>query len=178
MIHLATNYSYTELSTLNIPDCSSPAFTPMNGIFVKSLDPGLYSDIFQSWQRLMSTHENFNASNSSILIESFGRRAIEKVPTLVTAFPNRKEASLQVGINIRCTEEVLAPRARDYAYHTRQKLQNRSGYPKLHVYQNYASDDESLEAIYGWNPQRLSTLREVKQKFDPLNRFFGYHPFI
>ena len=149
----------------------------MNGIFVAKLDPDLYSDVFESWQRLMSTHENYNASNSSILIESFGRRAIEEVPTFSTAFPNRKEGSLQVGINIRCTEEVLAPGARDYAYWTRQKLQRKSGYERLHVYQNYASDDESLEAIYGWDPQRLIKLREVKQKFDPLDSFFGYHPF-
>ena len=45
-------------------------------------------------------------------------------------------------------------------------------------YVNYAAGTESLESIYGYEPWRLERLRALKHKYDPLNKFAYYIPFI
>lgn len=45
-----------------------------------------------------------------------------------------------------------------------------------HVYLNYASGGESLEQVYGRD--KLTKLRSVKKRYDPLNKFGFYMPIV
>lgn len=45
---------------------------------------------------------------------------------------------------------------------------------QLNAYINYAFGDESLEALYGYEPWRLQRLRGLKKQYDPDNRFAFY----
>ena len=49
---------------------------------------------------------------------------------------------------------------------------------KVTTYLNYATGDESLESMYGYEPWRLQRLRDLKAKYDPKNRFRYYNPII
>jgi len=46
----------------------------------------------------------------------------------------------------------------------------------LSRYVNYATGDEPLEELYGYDKERLNRLRELKMKWDPEKRFSHYHP--
>ena len=41
---------------------------------------------------------------------------------------------------------------------------------------NYASSNETLEELYGYEPWRLAKLRALKQKYDPHGKFDFYAP--
>lgn len=56
-----------------------------------------------------------------------------------------------------------------------QEMNSTSGYDKLYLYMNYAKV-EPVQSYYGYEPWRLQRLQQLKKKYDPLNRFFGYHP--
>ena len=47
---------------------------------------------------------------------------------------------------------------------------------RLNAYSNYAMGDETLEAIYGYEPWRLEKLRRLKRKWDPKGRFRFFNP--
>ncbi|KAI9154971.1 FAD-linked oxidoreductase virI [Paramyrothecium foliicola] len=55
-----------------------------------------------------------------------------------------------------------------------------AGQPKRQptTYLNYATGDESLESLYGYEPWRLQRLRKLKAKYDPNNRFRYYNPIV
>lgn len=44
------------------------------------------------------------------------------------------------------------------------------------TYVNYARGDETLESMYGYEPWRLSKLRELKRRYDPMNKCRFYNP--
>jgi FAD/FMN-containing dehydrogenase len=41
---------------------------------------------------------------------------------------------------------------------------------------NYATGDETLKQVYGYDEWRLEKLRALKAKWDPEGRFNHYHP--
>lgn len=49
---------------------------------------------------------------------------------------------------------------------------------KLYAYVNYATGDESVEAMYGYEEWRISKLRALKAKYDPANEFRFYGPIV
>ena len=48
----------------------------------------------------------------------------------------------------------------------------------LVAYVNYAKGDESVEALYGYEPWRLEKLRKLKKEYDPFGRFNFYAPIV
>jgi len=44
------------------------------------------------------------------------------------------------------------------------------------VYVNYATGDEPIEEMYGYDENRLKKLRTQKTLWDPEGRFSYYHP--
>ena len=51
-----------------------------------------------------------------------------------------------------------------------------SGSDKLHAYVNYATGEESLREVYGYEPWRQRKLKDLKKKYDPEGRFNFYVP--
>lgn len=49
---------------------------------------------------------------------------------------------------------------------------------KLEAYVNYAWGDESLQALYGYEPWRLEKLLQLKKKYDPRGQFSFYAPIV
>lgn len=58
----------------------------------------------------------------------------------------------------------------------RNILLDGSGSNDLHAYVNYAFSDESLQALYGYEPWRIARLEKLKRKYDPDGAFSFYHP--
>jgi hypothetical protein len=67
--------------------------------------------------------------------------------------------------------------AEEHGSRFRDIIYKGSGRSELHAYLNYAHGDESLQAIYGYEPWRLALLKELKHKYDPLGCFNFYEPF-
>lgn len=54
-----------------------------------------------------------------------------------------------------------------------------SGYGRLQQYVNYGhGSKDPPESLYGYEPQRLRKLRELKAELDPEGWFNGYQPFV
>ena len=49
---------------------------------------------------------------------------------------------------------------------------------QLHTYINYAHGDETKQQLYGYDPWRLPKLQQLKQTYDPRNRFRWFAPVI
>jgi hypothetical protein len=66
--------------------------------------------------------------------------------------------------------------------HWKQRFVETSGYGRLQQYVNYgnttSSLQDSLEALYGYEPWRLEKLRLLKQKYDSNNMFRWYQPIV
>lgn len=46
----------------------------------------------------------------------------------------------------------------------------------MHMYANYAHGDETLEELYGHDPWRVAWLKQLKDKWDPMEKFEFYAP--
>ncbi|KAK7937279.1 uncharacterized protein PG986_014147 [Apiospora aurea] len=108
---------------------------------------------------------------SAALLEGHATQAVQAVPEADTAYPDRLN-------NLLVSPVMIADRDADeeYADRFREALLEGSGDDKLYAYVNYASGDEGLEAIYGYDKWRLEKLRQLKQIWDPEGRMDFYNP--
>ncbi len=140
---------------------------------------------------------------SGIIFEVFGQQRVLAVDSDASAYPHRKQDAILALMQFQWSDEADTADIEAYGPLWRAKLAKTSGYtanmhqdnsdrdsrgrgrrvqtaPKaeeehLFVYQNYAHGDEPLEALYGYEAWRLERLRALKRKYDPLNKFKGYH---
>ncbi|KFA46213.1 hypothetical protein S40293_07182 [Stachybotrys chartarum IBT 40293] len=144
-------------------------------VLVRDLPPAVYSEMFESFTTFV--RENPLASTSAVLIESFGEGAINALPADYSAFPHRHFFANAVAIAASWTDDAVEEAADAWAVEWRNRLARPevSGYDELHVYQNYANDDEPLSALYGFDDARHKRLTALKKKYDPRGHFDGYH---
>ncbi|KAK8123395.1 hypothetical protein PG999_003313 [Apiospora kogelbergensis] len=124
---------------------------------------------------------------SAALLEGYATEAVQRVPEADTAVPDRFNNLLASPVMIAAPrddergedgyESDVPDELYEYAERFRTALVEGSG-GKLHAYVNYASGDEGLEAIYGYDQWRLEKLRRLKQTWDPKGRMDFYNPIL
>ena len=129
-------------------------------------------------RRVMDIFSTFPAAlrNSSVMLEGFATNRVHEIRASSTAYAHRSSQLLvspfftYPGNDATAHKTVL-----EFAGQIRAAFLNGTGL-KLQAYVNYASGDESQEAIFGYEPWRLRRLRKLKKKYDPFGRFNFYGP--
>ncbi|KAF2624542.1 FAD-binding domain-containing protein [Macroventuria anomochaeta] len=113
--------------------------------------------------------------NSVMFAEGYATNRVEEIDANSTAFPDRAGKLLLSPILTYLPNASLDAIAEDISNRIRDALLEGSS-SKLVSYVNYARGDESMEAIYGYEPWRLEKLRRLKKEYDPFGRFNYYAP--
>ncbi|KAE8356113.1 hypothetical protein BDV28DRAFT_154853 [Aspergillus coremiiformis] len=121
------------------------------------------------------TLDNPVFGHSNIMLEGYSSQGVRAINEASTAYPHRQDTILVSSVIIfdnatdRAAAEAFGNRMRDIFH-------DGTGEDEKHVYVNYASGDEPLETIYGYDWWRHIKLSELKKKYDPHNRFRYYAP--
>ncbi|KAK7909037.1 hypothetical protein PG985_014915 [Apiospora marii] len=134
-------------------------------------------------RRALDVFASFPAhlQNSAALLEGYATQAVRRVPDAETAYPERFNNLLASLVMIATEDDdeqgkdVLRAEMKGYADRFRDALVEGSG-DGLYAYVNYASGDEGLEAVYGYEPWWLEKLRRLKRVWDPKGRMDFYNP--
>ncbi|KAH3911939.1 hypothetical protein HBH56_130680 [Parastagonospora nodorum] len=116
------------------------------------------------------------------MFECLPDQRVREIPNDATAFPWRGGSNHFLMLN--ATPKRIEDRAifENHLDHWKQRFVETSGYGRLQQYVNYgnttSSLQDSLEALYGYEPWRLEKLRLLKQKYDPDNMFRWYQPIV
>ncbi|KAE8376676.1 hypothetical protein BDV26DRAFT_282481 [Aspergillus bertholletiae] len=121
------------------------------------------------------TANNSALTHSTIMLEGYSNQGVQAVDEASTAYPHRDDTILVSSVIISMTA-ADRPAAMAFGDNLRDIFHTGTGEAEKHVYVNYASGDESLESIYGYEPWRKNKLSTLKAKYDPENRFGFYAP--
>ncbi|KAF4592529.1 6-hydroxy-D-nicotine oxidase [Ophiocordyceps camponoti-floridani] len=116
-------------------------------------------------------------AGSKWMLESYGNKAVREVPLSENAVPaeERRYDFLTAFTAVwEGEDDHLLLKARDMGLGIQEA--SRSADEPHHVYLNYAQGSEALQQVYGADEERLARLKEVKRRYDPLNRFRFYMP--
>jgi FAD/FMN-containing dehydrogenase len=118
---------------------------------------------------------NPKASGSLVLYEVFGQAAV--LSATPTSAANREFGNILTLVEMAYLDDSVAAVADAWGKRWRNVMAQPkvSGYDRLYVYQNYAHGDEPLQALYGYEPDRLARLSKLKSRYDPRGFFNGYH---
>ncbi|KAK0637467.1 hypothetical protein B0T17DRAFT_483777 [Bombardia bombarda] len=107
------------------------------------------------------------------LLEGYSWQAVQAVPAASTAFPHRQQRLLLSPV---VTYDFTANTTLDDVATSWGEAMRAAGRGKFkpRSYVNYASGDETLQALYGYEPWRLARLRQLKKKYDPKGQFNFY----
>ncbi|PIG83258.1 FAD-dependent oxygenase [Aspergillus arachidicola] len=128
---------------------------------------------FNAFAEETVAHPDFE--HSTIMLEGYSNQGVQAVDPVSTAYAHRDDTILVSSVII-FEQETDRPAAEAFGDRVRDILHEGSGEPEKHVYVNYASGDEPLESMYGYEPWRQSKLSALKRKYDPENRFGFYAP--
>lgn len=113
--------------------------------------------------------------NSVMLAEGYATNRVEEIGANSTAYSDRAEKLLITPLLTYLPNASLDTTADDINDKIRDALLD-GGRSKLRAYVNYARGDESVEAVYGYEPWRLERLRRLKKEYDPFGRFNYFAP--
>lgn len=165
------------LMSLDSTACKSGLTSLRYPVGLKSLNVAAVRKVYDDFDTTLKKIPEF--SNSVFLLEGYSTHAVKAINEESTAFPHRSDELLITPYIGYEPNPALDSAAQDFANRLRSYLLEGSDDPKhLRAYVNYAHGDESAEAIYGWEPYRLETLRALKHRWDPENRMRWYAPFV
>ncbi|CAH0003347.1 unnamed protein product [Clonostachys byssicola] len=109
------------------------------------------------------------ALGSRLYYEGYANKAAKEVNPASTAYAQRDDNHVVFFSTV--FRPGLEVPAQEWANNVRDRWNAGQPSRKPTAYLNYAIGDEPLEALYGYEPWRLATLRALKAKYDPKNRF-------
>lgn len=115
------------------------------------------------------------ANGSALMVETFPVQGVEALPDDYSAFPHRKTFHNQIESIGAYMDDSVAGAVDEFFLKWRDEFATVDGYDELHIYQNYAHDDEPLSALYGYQEWRHERLTNLKNAYDPHGFFDGYH---
>ncbi|RYP28803.1 hypothetical protein DL768_011224 [Monosporascus sp. mg162] len=141
---------------------------------MRQFDVAQQREIYDSYVEFVAA--NPALVGSLILYEIFGQRAVLEQPAEETSIGNRHLANILTILQTTYTDTSLEPVADAWVRGWRERLidPEHSGYDQQATYVNYGHGDESLEAMYGYEPWRLERLRNLKRRYDP-HGFFNHY---
>ncbi|KAL8638721.1 MAG: hypothetical protein Q9228_004148 [Teloschistes exilis] len=135
----------------------------------------IMSKLFKLYSDKVKSNPNFKDSN--VMLEGYSLEAVKAVDPASTAFAHRDDNILVGFLPKWAPGSNLEHEAEEWGSQARALVQSgvTNGRP-YSAYINYAHGDESLEAVYGYEPWRLEKLRKLKKSWDPENKFRFYNP--
>ncbi|KAK0507960.1 hypothetical protein JMJ35_009849 [Cladonia borealis] len=130
--------------------------------------------IYSLFSKMINDNPEFN--NSVVQFEGYSLQGMKAVDPASTAYAHRADNLLLSYALVYPPKKSLDAIANKYGYHARSILHAGEPGRPLNTYVNYASSDETLEELYGYEPWRLARLRALKQKYDPQGKFDFYAP--
>lgn len=126
---------------------------------------------------IFSTFPPSFRNNSLMLLEGYATNRVLEIPAQTTAYALRsKELLAAPVITYPAGNETAELEVYELGNQIRKAMLRDTG--KLHAYVNYASGDESQEALYGYEEWRLRRLRRLKREYDPEGRFSFFEPIL
>ncbi|KAH7311469.1 hypothetical protein B0I35DRAFT_377620 [Stachybotrys elegans] len=155
--------------------CTPGEPTNQRNIMTRDLHPEHFLELVDSLVDMVRA--NPTANSSAIMVETFPVQAVDSRPTDYTAFPHRGAFDNAIVIHGGYLDEAgdVASNAWASEWRDRFYAPDWSGYEGIHVYQNYANEDEPLSALYGAEPWRQERLSALKASYDPHNLFSNWH---
>lgn len=133
--------------------------------------------VFNLYKQLLTEHPEF--SGTVVQFENYAWEGMRAIDAASTAYSQRDDNILVSFAPVYAPSRASDAIASDFANKARQ-IWHASDLPggQMTAYPNYANGDESLEALYGYEPWRLERLRALKKQYDPYNRFRFYNPIL
>ncbi|CAG8198446.1 unnamed protein product [Penicillium salamii] len=153
--------------------CTSGPRYDLYSVTARTLPPSTWAEFGKEFEDFMQQYPA--ANGSSMMIETFPIQGVEALSDEYSAFPHRKYFHNIIEVIGAYTDDSVAEPLDDFIRSWRDKFAASSGYDDMHVYQNYAHDDEPLSALYGKEQWRHERLTEIKNSYDPHGFFNGYH---
>ncbi|TLD18037.1 hypothetical protein PspLS_10362 [Pyricularia sp. CBS 133598] len=132
--------------------------------------------IWDGFKRRVSKNPKLTAK-TIIIHEGYATEGVERVDRDSSAYPFRGDRHL-MQFQGTLGDQSLAAEMWEWANEVRDQWN--AGQPQRtpDAYVNYANGHESKEDWYGHQPWRLAKLRDLKARYDPVNRFRFYNPII
>ena len=172
--------SWAELPTKTVlglipKSCAEGPRYNLYSLITRTLDTHTFVNFSDAFEHFLQ--ENPLANGSAVMLETFPVQGVEALPDDYSAFPHRKNFHNQIETIAAYTDDSVADAVDDFFREWRDTFAKPavSGYSELHVYQNYAHDDEPLSALYGYQEWRHKRLTSLKNAYDPHGFFDGYH---
>ncbi|KAF2998623.1 hypothetical protein E8E13_007204 [Curvularia kusanoi] len=180
LIPVAVETSTTDLAGVNahlLANKDGPACA--EGLSRKLTPISLQHYPIPSIRRSFEIFANMPAAlhDSVMFLENYPNDRVLEIDANSTAFPNRIGKILASPLMTYAPNASLDAVADGIIDDIRDALVKGSG-SNLVAYINYAKGDESLEAVYGYEPWRLEKLRRLKKEFDPFGRFNFFAPIV
>ncbi|KAK5656754.1 hypothetical protein OQA88_4302 [Cercophora sp. LCS_1] len=161
------------------------------GLDSDSCQPGHYGGVFgigvtkYSLADMRNFYALFNQATASlpefafsyVFIEGYGYQAVRNIPSENTAYAHRHLRAYSTVVLLYDApgpDRKLDQLVDEWGEKMRRALLE--GQEAQESYVNYSGEQESLEAMYGYDEWRLKNLRKLKKVYDPRNRFGYYAP--
>jgi hypothetical protein len=129
----------------------------------------------------LTTDQRF--ASSIFLLENYGMKGVHAIEERSTSIPieERRNSILTSPVLVWTGDDEEA-KQKAYKFGGQMKNALNEGQftsgGKPHSYVNYASGEESLEEVYGYEPWRLNKLMRLKRAWDPHAQFGFYMPIV
>ncbi|KAK3901903.1 6-hydroxy-D-nicotine oxidase [Staphylotrichum tortipilum] len=155
--------------------CQPQGAAFMRGIDLDHYDLGALRNWYNTFSEMLAANKAL--AGSFCMLEGYSMQGVQAVPPESKAYPHRDKKLLFAPaiFYADATNSSLAQEAVRWGEAMRTAA---FGTAQRRTYVNYAFGDESLEAMYGYEPWRLEKLRGLKRKYDPENRFRFYAPIV
>ncbi|KAJ5180966.1 hypothetical protein N7492_004176 [Penicillium capsulatum] len=116
-------------------------------------------------------------NNSIFMFEGYSTHGVKSIASDSSAFAFRDQNILAAPlISYAPVSSERGVQAAELGNRLRQALLESNGDRSLAAYVNYAYGNEALADLFGHDERRLTRLRELKGKYDPLGRFGFFAP--
>ncbi|KAI9645413.1 hypothetical protein NHQ30_006152 [Ciborinia camelliae] len=165
-------YPYLQSNYANDPHCGKGGRKPSYGAGLGQMVPETWRAI---WNEYTEYVKNPAVGNSAVFAECYSFETAKKFPDSSSSYPFRSTVKFTTLVNNQYTDPSLDQAAEAFGTKVRDLWRSTDGLKENSTYINFAFGDESLPTVYGNNVARL---QQLKQKYDPCNRFDQWFPLI
>ncbi|KAL8686941.1 MAG: hypothetical protein Q9218_006750 [Villophora microphyllina] len=171
--------SYPDLfnavgSGVDSPVCQNGGSAALFPTGLKTYNATANRAVMDLFKKMVTEQPAFN--NSIVQFENYPVQKMQSIDAASTAYPHRNDNLLASWSMIYSPSAALDALVPQYGHQARALFDAGEPQRPLNTYVNYAYGDETVEQLYGYEPWRMQRLKDLKQKYDPQNRFRFYNP--
>ncbi|KAK3330044.1 hypothetical protein B0H66DRAFT_43569 [Apodospora peruviana] len=159
---------------LTSESCKPNHYGGVFGIGVTRYIPSDLRSMYNLFNQITSEVPEF--ASSYAFVENYAPQAMQAVPARSTAYAHRHFRALPTIVLLYdAPAAVPALDAKVTLWGEKMRTALMKHQQREESYVNYAvGEQESLEALYGYDGERQQKLRRLKKQYDPYNRFWTY----